>query len=258
MKMKITFLFIAFFLLLKANAQEFSYNWHTTGDITYYIDETEVVDTIVYSIITSYQPFDADPTSGVDMIVPDSSYGTSGYPNLIVLSKMSTNGNYLGSTLLMQHYSSGDINIRDMKISQDGKIAITGRTQNPGINFTPFLSNTSLYSATMGYNNRTTFIAFYDLNGSYQNHIEYGDGQYVFINELDIDDNNNLYCTGSFSQNVDFDFTSGTDSFTTTRPSGMIIKINLNTQSYVWAKAIYCNSSNSFSLCFCRFCIYRN
>ncbi|MCB9226180.1 MAG: T9SS type A sorting domain-containing protein [Chitinophagales bacterium] len=245
--MKITFLFIAFFLLLKVNAQEFSYDWHTTGDITYYIDETEVVDTVVYSIITAYQPFDADPTAGVDMIVPDSTNGTSGYPNLIVLSKMSTNGTYLGSTLLMQHYSSGDINIRDMKISQDGRIVISGRTQNPGINFTPFISNTSLYSATMGYNNRTTFIAFYDLNGSYQNHIEYGDGQAVFINELDIDDNNNLYCTGSFSQNVDFDFTSGTDSFTANRGSGMIIKINLNTQSYVWTKAIYGNSSYQYA-----------
>lgn len=172
MKKQFTFLLLALGALLSTQAQDLSYDWHTTEPgWGFYIAETEVVDTVIYTIISATHAFDADPTSGIDSIYP-TSIPPTGYPSMIVLAKMSTSGNYLGSKLLMQQFVTyGDIGIFDMKISHDGKVILAGYTRDTTINFNPTGTPVGIYSSTSSVYDNTKFVAFYDLNGNYVNHL---------------------------------------------------------------------------------------
>lgn len=226
-------------LYIQANAQDLSYDWHkaTAGANSTILECSAAKDTVLYSLSFNYAPFDANPGAGVDMIYPDSSRMVSGWsPRMITLTKISTSGNYIGSKLIMSSWMNGGaIYAKNMLISDDNKLIISGIGIDTTFNFNPGGTFVGKYSASSIFR----FVAFYDLNGNYLNHFEYG-GNNLEIRDLAIDESNNLYITGYFSDSLDFDFTSGVDKHISPGYSfsDFITKVNLGTNSYEWTNQI--------------------
>lgn len=213
----------AILVMGSAFGQVWSYDWH--GACT----RSEVADLyqrgkfiyIIGGYDDVFSKLDFDPTNGSDSLSSLTIH--SGY-----LTKMDTSGNYFWSIPLYGQQTY----ITDVVVDGTGNIFVLGGGGAANFDIDPS-ANQSVSQNGYSY---ISYIAVYDSSGNYLNHLEY-DGNFVNCYRLALDDLDNLYLGGSYSQLWDFDVFSGTD---TIRPFGLgqsfVSKIDPLSSTYFWTR----------------------
>lgn len=222
-----------------AQYQELSYDWHqyfkNSNLSGVYSDNVQVFNDTVYVGSQYYaanagETWDADPGSGTDLFVAE--LGDCSY---YFISRFTTAGDYIDSRRL---FYASNIWYIDLIVGGDNRIIASTRLTANNTDFNPDGSPVPPYSA--GASN-ITVIGIYELDGQYIGHIEYPQNaaNYVDIRDLTLSPDNELFLTGAFSGTVDFDFTSGDDTHTSSGGlDAFIQKIDLTNASYIWTKTM--------------------
>lgn len=240
---------LTFLMAFASNGQNFSYGWHDLqyGNPDYtasYASFNRIVDDTLYVLNEFYgDSVDADPTAAQEWIYDEN---TSVYSIIIFVSKYTLNGDYIASHKLVED-PNGIFSVSDFEVSGNGKIILAGTVyySSPGIDFDPSLSTVGTYSLS-GPGTFAGGVLFYETNGNYVGHIEYPFAgpwsvytQGFYARGLAVDESDMLYVVGGFYGTNDFDFTGATDTKTSVGDMDIAItKIDLNSQSYVWTKAL--------------------
>ena len=244
MKMKNKLLILSLVTVsFNVTAQPFSYDWHQNIPSTpqyrtpsYEFSETRG-DTLYILGKSVTDSLDADPSGATDWIYDQHLTSVS---NIVVISKyLISDGSYHGSYKLMEKpgTTSSAIRVRDFALDNSGNFIIVGRTSQ-GVDFDPTIDSAAWYSTeTNG-----SFIAFYNIDGTYNAHIEYetelsgwNTVSSFSIKTANVDEQNNLYVSGTLFGTMDLDFTAGQDSLTSIgETDACVVKIDLDNQSYEW------------------------
>lgn len=139
-----------------------------------------------------------------------------------------------------------DVQIRKNVVDSNNNIYVTGNFIG-SVDFDPSLNDYILTSPSSTYNNNSDiFIAKYNVDGNLvwaKQLIGSGIADYGL--SIDIDSNGNIYTTGYFSQNVDFNPSpSGYNSINVSGfPHAYLLKLD-NNGNYIWAKHIISSASS--------------
>lgn len=139
-----------------------------------------------------------------------------------------------------------NVQIRENVIDSDNNIYVTGNFIG-SVDFDPSSNNYILTSPTStNNNNNDIFIAKYNVDGNLvwaKQLIGSGIADYGL--SIDLDSNGNIYTTGYFSQNVDFNPSpSGYNSINVNGfPHAYLLKLD-NNGNYIWAKHIVSSASS--------------
>ena len=156
--------------------------------------------------------FDADPGSGTTNL-------TSSGSNDISISKFDTGGNLIwaksiGGPLLET--------VAGLDIASDGSIYVSGGFQGT-VDFDP---STGVQNVTSN-GGSDLFLLKLDSNGDFQWVYTAGSTQEDFANDAVVDNNDNVYLTGSFRNTVDFDAGLGTSNLTSHGgKDGYVVKLD--------------------------------
>ena len=167
---------------------------------------------------------DFDPTIGIAL--QQSSSATD-----IFLAQYDASGTFVRVTTMA---GSGTDLASNLEIDNNGDLYISGLFSGL-LDFVAGSTTDNLFTTE----NSAAFMAKFSATGSYiwSKKIESSGG--VVINDLELDNNNNLYATGSFGANTDFNPNSNTTNTLTLsgNTDAFLAKYNTN-GAYLWAKAI--------------------
>jgi hypothetical protein len=243
--------------------QEFSYGWRQlyNKNVDYQINQTIIVQDTVYSLgfihyfgsldsLIASSPVDVSPETSSSFIFPQ--YAVD-HGVTFFITKSLTNGTFLDSKKLIET-DYGNLDARPY-ITEQGDIILFGsaRTTFSGGATLDFDSSPANICDSLEYNENLTFVAFYNSNGEYQNHITYRSSQptsnsfgysnFMEIRNISITNQNELFLYGNFHGALDADFTSSSDSIFFIVPvtgyslnHQFLIKIDLTNYSYIWSK----------------------
>ncbi len=170
-------------------------------------------------------------TVDFDPGIATSNQSTNGTADAFIL-KLDSSGDYLWSgTSETSNYATGLFVVTD----DNNNIYISGTFI--GIVDLNFFSGVMNFTSTG--QNGDGFITKIDSNGNFQwtEHIEASQSGFVWPNAMELDQNNNLYITGSFSGTTDFNTGSGTLEFISSNYDVFILKTNSN-GDFIWANQI--------------------
>jgi hypothetical protein len=238
-----------------AQAQNFSYDWHTQvpsmnngfygyGSVQY----SEVLNDTLYAFYQFYgDSIDVDPGAGVELIDDDYAAGLSA---MVYVSRyVASTGAYISSSKLIEVAADANggmtvLNLYDFDVASTGALVVTGGVVS-AVDFDGSTNSSNWYSPE----NAGSFVAFYNSNGSYDGHIEYGlafsgtpwssgitDGFFVYRSK--VDESGNVYITGQILGTTDLDFSAGVDTHTSAgNYDCALVKINGPSSSYEWGKS---------------------
>ncbi|MFC1764543.1 Ig-like domain-containing protein [Planctomycetota bacterium] len=179
------------------------------------------------------QTVDFDPTSGTDNRT--SPYQNSIYPALFV-TRINTDGSY-GWTNISQARAGvinagGLVSGTTIDIDSHGMLYIGGLFENQ-IDFDPSVG----YDLIGHKGDADVFVTQQDTDGNYYGTWQIAGAEEDRIFDLAVDNNNNVTIVGTYSGIVDFDPTSGRDSFTRTAKEvgWYVTRMNAN-GSYGWTQ----------------------
>ncbi len=232
--------------------QEFSFGWRQRNNKS--AEYTEYQSVIVQDTIYTLGGF-GNPASSVDVDPGTTSFFVSaqaGYETTYLITKTLLDGTFVEAKKLIQSVTSMPTPV--FHVTNQGTIILSGSAYinfntNVLVDFDPSPSYVGSNSVDSSGNITRTYVAFYNLNGEYQNHLEYeGAGTFIsgesFISFSDMSSTaqNELFLYGDFHGTIDTDFTSGTDSITSMDSSmygadQVVVKIDLTNYDFLWSKS---------------------
>jgi hypothetical protein len=176
-----------------------------------------------------YNTIDFDP--GADETIVSDSFGRS------FVSKFDTNGNF---TWVIQ-FSGYQGESKSISLDNSGNIFVTGTFRSIA-DFDPSQSSANI-TAT---GSDDIFIAKYTNNGDYLWAKRIGGTSYDYSNDLEVDNQGNVYTIGQYYGTADFDPGTGTYNLSAgSTYDSFISKLNSN-GDFVWVKSFQGTGSNSF------------
>ena len=188
--------------------------------------------------LTSYfsAPTDMDPGPGVHMLTP------AGFQDAFIL-KLDTDGNFMW---VKQFGGPGDTGAAGtaLDIDPNGNVIVCG-SFNHTVDFDPGPNTFNLTST----GNFEAFITKLNSNGDFIWAKKLGNFNTVYgninLNDVKCDTSGNIYSTGDFSGNCDFDPGAGTYNLVAGGPGdGFVSKLDAN-GNFVWAKKIGSSAINN-------------
>ncbi|MCK9421537.1 MAG: T9SS type A sorting domain-containing protein [Bacteroidales bacterium] len=168
---------------------------------------------------------DFDPGSGSSII------STAGYTD-IYLANYDTDGNYLWAFNIGSPMGEGS---HDVCIDNSGHVCITGYFYGTNVDFDPG-PGTALLSSTA--NSGDIFIARYHTNGTLVWAKKVSGPNYEVGNGIITDQSGNVFISGPFMGNVDFDPGAGTAFLTSAGGFDIFIAKYDSSGNYLWANRI--------------------
>ncbi|MGV3611551.1 MAG: T9SS type A sorting domain-containing protein [Fluviicola sp.] len=226
-------------------AQELNFGWRqkSTKEPEHFESKSIIVQDTVYT----FGIFETNSTfNSVDVHPGTSNFSLTaqaGYFSTCFVKKSLPDGTFIEAKKLFE--TSNYVGLPKFHVTQQGRIILIG-------SFSVDIPNNSLIdfdpsTVTVGSNSTDSvrnmlYVAFYDLNGTYLNHLEHKhspSGDDIYFSDMVENSQNELFLTGYFNGTIDADFTSGTDSITSNGYSdAIVVKISLSNYSYGWSKTI--------------------
>lgn len=249
------FVLAACALHIQSNAQNFSYDWHKQVPSVNYgsngfgsLEYSEVVNDTLYVFYQYYgDSIEVDPGPFVELIDDENNSVLSG---MVYVSRyIAATGAYMGSSKLIEVPADANggmtvMNIYDFDVAPTGTLIVAGGAVS-AVDFDGSMNSSTWYSME----NAASFVAFYNSDGSYAGHIQYGlafagtpwasnisDG--FFIYRAKADAMGNVYMAGQILGTTDLDFSAGVDNHAVVgNYDCAIVKIDGLNPSYAWGKS---------------------
>lgn len=185
----------------------------------------------IYTVGRFMHTTDFDPGSGISEFESEGSYD-------VFIQKLDSNGNYIWCKTIGG--STWDY-VSDIKFDDIGNIYVVGSfgetaDLNPS-------AGSSLYTSN-GEND--VFVMKLNVTGDLLWLKHYGGAGHDVATDIELDDNNNIYITGTFQNTVDFNPNAGVNSFTAQGlRDSYILKLTSDGQ-FTWAKHLKSNGGNAY------------
>ncbi|WP_300566468.1 SBBP repeat-containing protein [Flavobacterium sp.] len=180
---------------------------------------------------------DFDPGVGIVNITAISESTSEAF-----LAKYDVNGNYLWVKVIKGYFGSSG---NSLALDSNGDVYLTGRFMGR-IYFTSSISTDTYYTQSAS----DIFLAKYDADGNYLWSKQIGgSGGSEIPNSMILDNSNNVYITGSFTGNSDFDPSASNANITSKGATdAFLAKYDAN-GNYIWATGMGgINSDSSISM----------
>lgn len=186
----------------------------------------------VYIAGAFYGTVDFDPGPGVNTLF------TTSAARDVFFAKYDNNGNFIMAQTF--GISLKNETCRDITVDASGNICLIGEFENT-VDFDPGSGTTNLVSA----GNKDIYLAKYSTSGTFVFAKRFGTVTAETGYAIDVDQYNNIYIGGEFSNIVDFDPGAGTANLSASTYGSAFYAKYTSAGAYVYAKAILSSNNGS-------------